>query len=125
VVIEFLNEEIASPLHARELGAQLDSLIRPDLPRDFVIDFGTVGSLGSTAFSEIVRFARKVDRLCVCNLHESLRIGAALSGLDDCAESFASRQEAIDRARTVAMGDEDDTVDYPASWGECDDTAHP
>jgi anti-anti-sigma regulatory factor len=118
VVIEFLSQEIAGTCHARELGEQLDSLIRPDFPHNFVIDFGNVRLLGSTAFAEIVSFAHKVVRLCVCNMQENLRLGAALIGLDDCADFAANRRLAISETRRAAIHDEDDTVDYPASWLE-------
>jgi anti-anti-sigma regulatory factor len=124
VVIEFRSQEIAGPVQARELGEQLDSLIRPDLPRNFVIDFGNVRSLGSTAFGEIVSFAHKVGRLSVFNMQENLRLGAALIGLDDCAEFAANRRLAINEARRAAMHDEDDTVDYPASWVESNEAAY-
>src|SRR5262245_49007726 len=39
VVIEFLSPEICGSLLAGELGEQLHSLIRPELPENFVIDF--------------------------------------------------------------------------------------
>lgn len=117
VAIEFLSQEIAGPWHARELGEQLGSLIRPDLPQNFVIDFANVRWLGSTPFGEIVSFARKVGRLFVCNMHENLRLGASLTGLDVAAEFAANRRAAINGARRAAMQgeDEEDTVDYP-SW---------
>jgi anti-anti-sigma regulatory factor len=109
VVIEFLSQDIFSPGHAIELGEQLDSLIRPDLPRNFVIDFANVRSLGSTAFGAIVKFIRQVGRVCVCNLDESLRLGATLVGLEDWVEFADSRHAAI---RAAKRGEED-TVDYP------------
>jgi len=115
VVIEFLSQDIVSPCRARELGQQLHSLIRSDLPHNFVIDFGNVRSLGSTAFGEIVSFAHKVGRLCVYNMHENLRLGAALIGLNLCADYAANRRLAINSARRAAMRGEEDTVDYPAS----------
>jgi anti-anti-sigma regulatory factor len=118
VAIEFLSQEIAGPLHARELGEQLDSLVRSDLPQHFVLDFGKVRSLGSTAFGEIVSFARKVGRLYICNMQENLRLGSALIGLDDCALFAASRRVAINWAKRAALRGEEDTVDYPASWVE-------
>jgi len=124
VVIEFLSQEIAGPCQARELEEQLGSLIRPDLPQCFVIDFGNVRSLGSTAFGAIVGFARKVERLYVCNMQENLRLGAALIGLDECAEFAANRRTAINAARRAAMRDEEDTVDDPASWVELDEGAY-
>src|SRR5213082_912585 len=50
VLIEFMNAEIVDPSHARELGEQLASLVRDDLPRQIVLDFKDVRALGSTAF---------------------------------------------------------------------------
>ena len=117
VAIEFLSHDITSPLHAYELGEQLDSLIRPGLPRYFVIDFGNVRSLGSTAFGAIVAFVRRVGRVWVCNMQETLRLGAALIGLDDHAEFAANRQVAIRAAKREARRGQEDTVDYPASAG--------
>ena len=76
VAIEFLSHDITGPQHRHELGGQLDSLIRPDLPGNFVIDFAKVRSLGSTAFNEIVSFANKVRRLYVCGMDGNLRLGA-------------------------------------------------
>jgi anti-anti-sigma regulatory factor len=118
VAIEFLSEEILGPVDARELGEQLHSLASLDVPQHFVLDFGNVRSLGSTAFGEIVSFARKSGRLYICNMQENLRLGAALIGLEDCAVFAASRRVAINWARRAALGDEEDTVDYPASWDE-------
>jgi len=114
VVVEFLSHEIAGLSQARELREQLDSLVRPDLPQRFVIDFGKVRSLGSTAFGEIVSFARKVGRLAVCNMDQNLRIGADLIGLDVYADFAANRRAAIDGARGGAFLRDEDTVDYPA-----------
>jgi anti-anti-sigma factor len=100
VVIEFLNPTIADPGHARELGQQLRSLIRPDLPRQYVIDFKKVRSLGSTSFGEIASFVRDVrqagGQVKVCGLDPMVRLGATLIGLDDQAEFAESRQAAID-----------------------------
>jgi anti-anti-sigma regulatory factor len=84
------------------------------LPRNFVIDFANVRALGSSAFGEIASFAHKAGRLCVCNMQENLRLGAALIGLEDCADFVASRRVAINEARRAAMCDEENTVDYPA-----------
>jgi len=115
VVIEFLSSEIAGPHQAQELAEQLDSLIRPDLPRNFVIDFANTRSLGSTAFGEIANFVRQVGRVRVCNLGATLRLGASLIGLDDWVEFAGSRQQAIRAARRDWMRGEEDTVDYPAA----------
>jgi anti-anti-sigma regulatory factor len=118
VAIAFLSPEIVGPGNARELGEQLDFLRRSDLPQHFVIDFANVRAMGSSAFGEIVSFARKVGRLSICNMKENLRLGSALIGLDDCAEFTGSRRAAIHRARRAALRGQEDTVDYPASWVE-------
>jgi anti-anti-sigma regulatory factor len=117
VSIEFLSHVIADPAHAHELGEQLDSLIRPDLPQSFVVDFGNVRSLGSTAFGAMVAFARKAGHVKVYNIRENLRLGAALSGLDDYAEYATSRQAAINLARKAAKQDLEDTAEYPIFVG--------
>jgi anti-anti-sigma regulatory factor len=115
VVIEFLSEELAGSVQAYELAEQLDSLIRPEFPRNFVIDFANVRTLGSTAFSEIADFVRRVGRVRVCNLDDILRLGASLIGLDVRVEFAESRREAIRAARRDWRRGEEDTVDYPAS----------
>jgi anti-anti-sigma regulatory factor len=113
VIIEFLSQEIAGSVHARELGEQLNSLIRPDSLQYFIIDFAKVRSLGSTAFGEIVSFVRKATPVWICNLDATLRLGASLIGLDDCAKFAANRRVAIKEAARTARADEEDTVDYP------------
>jgi anti-anti-sigma regulatory factor len=123
VLIEFLNQRLCGPLHARELNEQLRALIRPEFPRNYIIDFGGVRSLDNRAFGAIVSFARKVDRLFVCNMRDDTRVGASLSGLDDCAEFLPDRRTAINEARRAAMSAEQDTVDYPV-WAEADSAAH-
>ena len=115
VVIDLLSQEMCSPLLAEELGTQLDSLIRPDVPRNFVIDFANVRSLGSTAFSEIANFVRRVGRVRVCNLDDMLQLGASLIGLDDWVHFAESRNQAIRAARRDWRRGEEDTVDYPGS----------
>jgi anti-anti-sigma regulatory factor len=117
VVIEFLSHVIADPVHAHELGEQLGSLIRPDLPQNFVIDFGNVRSLGSTAFGAMVAFAREAGQVKVCNIHGTLRLGAALSGLDDCVDYAISRQAAINLARNATRQALGDTAEYPIFAG--------
>jgi hypothetical protein len=111
VVVEFLSQDIVGFNRSRELGDQLDSLIRPELPDIVVMDFGNVRWLGSTAFGEIVAFARKSRRLFICNMDRNLLLGAALIGLDDYVETVADRHEAIREAKRAAMRSEweDDT----------------
>jgi len=120
MLIEFMSADIVGPTHARETGEQLASLVRDDLPRQVVLDFKGVRALGSTAFGEVVSFARGVrgrnGQVQVCNLRDTLRLGAALIGLDAHADFAADRQWAIYQARKSANRGEEDTVDYPASW---------
>jgi len=114
VIIEFLSHDIVSPAHARELGEQLQSLIRPQPHQYFVIDCAGVGSLGSTAFSELVSFVHKANAAWVCNLDNTLRFGAALVGLDNWARFAANRRAAIEEAERSARWDEEDALDNPA-----------
>jgi len=113
LVIEFLSREIAGPTQAQELAEQLDSLIRPGLPRNIVIDFANVRSLGSTAFGEIARFVRRAGLVRVCNLDSMLRLGASLIGLDAQVAFADGRGAAIRAARRDWRRGEEDTVDYP------------
>ncbi len=117
VVVEFVTEEIVAPHAAHELRDQLDSLIRPGFPRSFVIDFGSVSTLSSDAFAAVLSFARQVDRLFVCNMRGNMRLGAALSGLDEYAKFFPNRRAAVNEARRAAMSQLADTVDYPVMSG--------
>jgi anti-anti-sigma regulatory factor len=105
-------------LHSHELGEQLHSLIGTELPQNFVIDFANVKSLGSTAFGEIVSFAREARNLSVCNMQEKLRLGASLIGLDELVDIAASRRVAIDQARRAAVQGSEETVDYPVLGDE-------
>jgi anti-anti-sigma regulatory factor len=114
VVIEFVSHDITSPAHAQELGEQLHLLIRPQPPQYFVIDCAGVRALGSTAFSEIVSFVHKARPVWVCNLDDSLRLGASLIGLENWARFAANRRAAINEAQRTARWDEEDTVDFPA-----------
>ena len=117
VIIAFASHDIVSAAHARELGEQLDSLIRPRSLQYFVIDFAAVRSLGNTAFSEVVSFVRKAKPVWVCNLDERLRLGASLSGLDDSAKFVTNRHEAIKQAERTAREAALETVDYPCVAG--------
>jgi anti-anti-sigma regulatory factor len=111
VIIDFLSHDITTTAHARELGEQLQSLIRPGPAQYFVIDCAGVRSLGSTAFSEIVSFVHKAKSVWVCNLENTLRFGAALIGLDNWAKFAANRHAAIEVAERTARWDEEDTLD--------------
>ena len=96
-VIEFTSRDLVGPVQAHELRDQLDSLVWSDLPRNTVIDFRNVRSLGSSAFAVIAGFVRQFGHVRVCNLSHSLRLGAALIGLDDWVEFADSRESAMAR----------------------------
>jgi anti-anti-sigma regulatory factor len=113
-VIEFTSRDLVGPVQAHELRDQLESLVWSDLPRNTVIDFRNVRTLGSSAFGVIAGFVRQFGRVRVCNLSHSLRLGAALIGLDDWVEFADSRESAIRAAVNDATRGCEDTVDYPA-----------
>jgi anti-anti-sigma regulatory factor len=113
VVIEFLSHEITSPASARELGEQLQSLIRFGIHQYFVIDCARVKSLGSTAFSEIASFVHKARPVWICNLDHTLRFGAALVGLENWVKFAVNRDVGVKEAERTARWDEEETVDYP------------
>jgi anti-anti-sigma regulatory factor len=102
IVVEFLSRSIIDPGHAHDLGEQLRSLMRSDLPRRFVIDFSKVRMLGSRAFGEIASFARDIRRMggrvAICEIPGMMRLGAALVGLEDVADFVADRGAAIERS---------------------------
>ncbi len=50
VIIEFLSHAIADPAHSAELAEQLASLVRPEFPKRFVLDFENVRLMSSSAF---------------------------------------------------------------------------
>jgi hypothetical protein len=114
VVIEFVSHDIADPAHARELGEQLHSLIRPQPRQYFVIDCAGVRTLGSTAFSEILSFVCKGRPVWLCNLDGTLWLGAFLIGLDNWVKFAANRIAAIEDAERTARWDEEDAVDHSA-----------
>jgi anti-anti-sigma regulatory factor len=116
-VIEFLSRDVVGPTQARELREQLESLDWSGFPQSVVIDFQNVRSLGSSAFGVIASFVRRFARVRVCNISNSLRLGASLIGLDDRVEFAASRDAAIRAAVADARRGQDDTEDYPIVTG--------
>jgi anti-anti-sigma regulatory factor len=100
VVIEFLSHTIADPTLAAQLGQQLGSLIRPDLPKQFVLDFTAVKTFSSTAFGALVSFILKVreagGRVKICNMDEFVRFGADVIRMGEFSEFAADRKAAIE-----------------------------
>ena len=101
-VIEFLSRDVVGPIQSAELREQLESLNWAGFPRNVVIDFQNVRTLGSSAFGVIASFVRRFGRVRVCNINNSLRLGAALIGLDDRVEFAVSREAAIHAAQADA-----------------------
>jgi anti-anti-sigma regulatory factor len=101
VIVEFLTHAIADPAHAAELGQQLGALVRPELPKSYLLDFHKVRSFSSTAFGALVSFVLKVRKaggqVLICNMDEFIRFGADLIRLGDYAPISADRQEALDQ----------------------------
>jgi len=99
VIVEFLSHAISDPSHAAELSQQLASLIRPELPKQFVLDFHNVRLLSSTAFGALVSFILKVrqagGQVKICNMDEFVRFGADVIRLGDYAEFATNRNSAI------------------------------
>jgi anti-anti-sigma regulatory factor len=116
-VIEFSCGDILGPNQARELRDELDLLIATGLPRNVVIDFRHARMLGSSAFGVIVRFVRQLASVRVCNISHSLRLGAALIGLDDWVDVSESRESAIRDAMGDARRGREETADYPVLTG--------
>ena len=100
VIVEFLSHAIADPSHAAELSQQLASLIRPELPKQFVLDFQNVRLMSSTAFGAVASFILKVrqegGQVKICNMDEFVRFGADVIRLGDYAKFATSRNSAIE-----------------------------
>jgi anti-anti-sigma factor len=100
-LVEFLSHAIADPEHASELGRQLASLVRPELPNRYILDFKNVRSFSSTGFGALVAFVLKVRKagglVIICNMDEFVRFGADIIRLGDYAPIVADRQAALDR----------------------------
>ncbi|WP_165235823.1 hypothetical protein, partial [Aquisphaera insulae] len=113
-LVEFTSREISDPIRGQELGDQLDSLVRRDVPMRYVLDFGGVRKLGSTAFCRIADFARDVHRcggeVTACGLADGLALGAAMSGLDGEIEFTTSVPRAVALAREAPSSDPEDAA---------------
>lgn len=99
VIVEFLSRAIADPSHAAELSQQLSTLIRPDLPLRYVLDFAGVRSLSSTAFGSLLSFILKVrhagGQVAMCNMDEFIRFGADLIRMGNFAQFASDRKSAV------------------------------
>jgi anti-anti-sigma factor len=99
VIVEFLSRAFADPAHAAELSRQLCMLIRPDLPKQFVLDFEDVRSFSSTAFGALVSFVLKVrqagGQVTICSMDDFVRFGADVIRLGDYASFAEDRESAI------------------------------
>ncbi len=99
VIVEIRSRSVADPDHAAELSQQLCALIRPDLPRQFVLDFDGVRSFSSTAFGAVISFVLKArqagGQVAICNMDEFVRFGADVIRLGDYATFADDRRSAI------------------------------
>ena len=101
VLVEFLTHAFGDPERASELSRQLASLVRPELPSRYILDFKNVHMFSSTGFGALVTFVLKVRKaggqVLICNMDEFVRFGADIIHLGDYAPIVADRQAAIDR----------------------------
>ncbi len=99
VIVEFLTHAIADAAHSAELSQQLSTLIRPDLPKNFVLDFEDVRSLSSSAYGALVSFILKVrqagGKVSICNMDDFVRFGADVIHLGDYVLFSDDRQSAV------------------------------
>jgi anti-anti-sigma factor len=100
-ILDVISHSIADPEHAAELSRQLASLVRPELPNRYVLDFKNVRTFSSTGFGALVAFVLKVRKaggqVIICNMDEFVRFGADIIRLGDYAPIVANRQAALDR----------------------------
>jgi len=101
VIVDFLSHSVADPDHSSQLSRQLASLVRPELPNRYVLDFKDVRAFSSTGFGALVGFVLKVRKaggqILICNMDEFVRFGADIIRLGDYAPIVADRQAALDR----------------------------
>jgi anti-anti-sigma regulatory factor len=99
VLVEIQTHSITDPTHSAELSHQLDLLIRPEFPKQFVLDFHKVRLFCSTAFGAVFSFVRKVKgaggRVKICGMDEFVRFGADVIRLGEYAEFADSRDSAL------------------------------
>ena len=100
-IVEFLSHSIADPEHSSELSRQLATLVRPELPNRYVLDFKSVRTFSSTGFGALVAFVLKVRKagglVLICNMDEFVKFGADIIRLGDYSPIVADRQAALDR----------------------------
>jgi anti-anti-sigma regulatory factor len=100
-LVDFLSHTIADPEHATELSRQLVSLVRPELPNRYILDFKNVRTFSSTAFGALVGFVLKARKaggqVLICSMDQFVRFGADIIRIGDYAPIVADRQAALDR----------------------------
>ncbi len=99
VLVEILSHGITDPTHSAEFSHQLGLLIRPEFPKNFVLDFHKLRLMSSTAFGALFSFVLKVreasGRVKICNLDEFIRFGADVIRLGEYVEFVKDRDSAI------------------------------
>lgn len=109
-VVDFLSHSIADPDHSSQLSHQLTSLVGPDWPDRYILDFANVRTFSSTGFGALVGFVLKVRKaggqVLICNMDDFVRFGADIIRLGDYAPIVADRQAALDRLADKALAPE-------------------
>ncbi len=102
-IVEISAPSVADPQIASELKAQLFSLLQPEDPRKFVLDFKYVRTFSSTAFGAVMAFILEVKKqegeVRTCNMDEFIRFGADVIRMGDYAEYHADLVGALDSLR--------------------------
>lgn len=103
-IVEISTPSITDPRHAGALKEQLFSLLQPDLPTRFVLDFKHVRTFSSTAFGAVMSFVleagKRGGRVTTCNMDEFIRFGSEVIHMgryaeyhDDLAGALAGLRE--------------------------------
>ncbi len=99
-VVEITKTSVSDPLTASELKTQLFSLIDPQSPMNFVLDFKHVKTFTSTAFGAVMAFILEVrkrgGRVAICSMEEFIRFGADVIHMRDYAEFHDDLAGALD-----------------------------
>ena len=99
VLVAILSHEITDPTHAAEFDHQLGLLIRPEFPKNFVLDFHKLRLMSSSAFAALFSFVLKIrqagGRVKICNMDEFIQFGADVIRLGEYVEFAEARDSAI------------------------------
>jgi anti-anti-sigma factor len=104
-IVEISTPSVADPKVASELKEQLFSLLQPDDPKNFVLDFKYVRMFSSTAFGAVMAFVLEVRKrggqVRTCSMDEFVRFGADVIRMGDYAEFHDDLTGALDSIRSA------------------------